>query len=289
MIAKKNNVAIKDKKEDEAFRFKCTMCGNGFTDHAHFFFKTRSQLYEKNNKYLSICKYCTMKLFEKYKSEFDELKALYYWCRKLDIFFDNEIYQSINEFTVEKYLELVNQPEYMFKCFDDSADISNKEIERLNSVIEMLSEEPEKYQLSGKNDKIYSAEWMGNYTLEELDYLNNYYKGLNNDYKITTENHKDYARKIAQASLYMNQCFQDVIQKKTDITAYTKARETFDTLSRSAKFSEQTRGINDVSLGGYGVTAELVEKHEWIPRHTVIKKDDVDKLIEYFSTIQESL
>ena len=48
---------------------------------------------------------------------------------------------------------------------------------------------------------------MGKYTQKDIDYLNKYYAGLERDYKIITENHRDYARKIAKASLQMDKAF----------------------------------------------------------------------------------
>lgn len=146
------------------------------------------------------------------------------------------------------------------------------------------------YITSQNQNKIYSHLWMGEYTQSDIDFLDNYLKGLHNDFKIITENHKDYAKKIAKASLHMDKCFQEMLQGISGADKrYKDARETFDTLSKSAQFSENTRGINDVSLGGYGVTFEKIEQKTWIPKHTPLEKDDFDKLIDYFSSIKKSM
>ena len=242
-------------------------------------------MYVANDKYAPICKQCVYELFKRYRNKYnDQMKAFYYLCMKLDIYFNEKAYASQGSKAISLipgYLTLMSQHPYNGLCFDDTINdglepsLVGKGITKNGTV---------------KSVKKYSAEWMGLYTDAELEYLDDYYKGLNEDYKIVTQNHKDYAKKISQASLYMNQCYQELLSGTAqNMDAYVKARDTFDTLSKSAKFSEQTRGINDVSLGGYGVTSELVEKGEWIPRHTPVEKDDVDKLIEYFSTIQESI
>ena len=70
---------------------------------------------------------------------------------------------------------------------------------------------------------------------------------------------------------------------------YKDLQETFDKLSKSAQFSESQRGINDVSLGCFGVIFDKVEKKQWVPTHIPLEKDDYDILLEAFSTIKKSV
>jgi len=137
---------------------------------------------------------------------------------------------------------------------------------------------------------IYDDRWMGKYSKKDIDYLNNYYAGLERDYKIITENHRDYARKIAKASLQMDKAFDDMINGIEGSDAkYKNAREAFDTLSKSAKFSESTRSVNDVGISSFSKVAAMVEAHNWIPEHKPLKKDTIDEMIDYLSTITKSL
>jgi hypothetical protein len=137
---------------------------------------------------------------------------------------------------------------------------------------------------------IYSKKWCGNYTQSDIDYLDDYYTGLDRDYKISTENHRDYARKIAKASLQMDKCFEDMMAGVSGAdTRYKNARETFDNLCKSAKFSESTRSLNDVGLSSFSIITDRVEAHNWIPEHKPVDKDDIDKLLDYLSTITKSL
>ena len=137
---------------------------------------------------------------------------------------------------------------------------------------------------------IYDEKWMGKYTKKDIDYLNNYYTGLERDYKIITENHRDYARKIAKASLQMDKAFDEMINGLDGADArYKNAREAFDTLSKSAKFSESTRSVNDVGISSFSKVAAMVEAHNWIPEHKPLKKDTIDEMIDYLSTITKSL
>ena len=142
--------------------------------------------------------------------------------------------------------------------------------------------------VSDEEEKIYDPFWVGSYTELELETLNNYYKDLQTDYKIVTVNHKDYAKKIAKASLAMDRAFEDMLKTGND-GLYKSARDTFDKLSQSAKFAENQRGLNDVSLGSYGVMADRVENNTWIPEYEPEDKDMYDKLLAQFANITRSL
>lgn len=139
-------------------------------------------------------------------------------------------------------------------------------------------------------ERHYNKKWMGEYTASDIDYLEEYYTGLDRDFKIVTTNHKDYAKKICKASLHMDKCFQDVLNGVSGADSkYKSARETFDTLSKSAQFSESQRGQNDVGLGCFGVTFDQVEQRKWVPKHIPMDKDSIDKMIDQFASIKESV
>lgn len=178
--------------------------------------------------------------------------------------------------------QLASLPQYRGLTFDHSVFDEGK-----NQTVKSGSADDIKYE---NEEKIYNKTWMGEFTRSEIEYLENYYAGLNRDFKIVTTNHKDYARKICKASLHMDKCFADMLSGVSGADKkYKQARETFDTLSKSAQFSESQRGQNDVSLGSFGVTFDMVEQDRWIPKHEVLEEDDYDKLIRQFSTIKESV
>lgn len=138
--------------------------------------------------------------------------------------------------------------------------------------------------------KIYSKEWMGWFTPEQLEYLENYYNRLVETFTITNVNHEDYARKVAKASLAMELAYQDVLNGIEGAEKrYKELKDAFDKLSTSAKFSESTRSRNDVGLGCFGRVFEAVERKTWIPEHKPLEKDEIDKLIDYFRNITRSL
>lgn len=148
-----------------------------------------------------------------------------------------------------------------------------------------------KTEFQGKNDPlIYSDEWMGEYTQQDLDRLNKYYEDLNTDYKIVTVNHRDYARKIAKASLMMDKAYEDMLKGVPGAEKmYTNAKDIFDSLSKSAKFSEDKRSINDVGISSFSKIVSMVENHNWIPEYVPKNKDMYDELLDALRVINKSL
>ena len=141
-----------------------------------------------------------------------------------------------------------------------------------------------------KEELIYSEFWMGEYTQKDIDLLDKYYAGLNRDYKIVTENHRDYAKKIAKASLMMDKAYEDMLKGVTGADKmYSSAKDIFDSLSKSAKFSEDKRSINDVGISSFSKITSIVENHNWIPQHVPKEKDMYDEMLEALSVINKSV
>lgn len=141
-----------------------------------------------------------------------------------------------------------------------------------------------------EEELVYSEFWMGEYTQKDIDLLDKYYAGLNRDYKIVTENHRDYAKKIAKASLMMDKAYEDMLKGVSGADKmYSSAKDIFDSLSKSAKFSEDKRSINDVGISSFSKITSIVENHNWIPQHIPKEKDMYDEMLEALSVINKSV
>lgn len=184
----------------------------------------------------------------------------------------------------------------------ENSNISKDEYDRINrkynkvngASTENISLELKDIELEVPNEEseplIYSDKWMGNYSESDIKKLDHYYESLENDYNIVTENHRDYARKISKASLQMDKTFDDMMNGVDGADKrYDNATKAFDLLSKSAKFSESTRSVNDVGASSFSKVAAMVESHNWIPEHKPLKKDTIDEMIDYLSTITKSL
>ena len=141
-----------------------------------------------------------------------------------------------------------------------------------------------------EEELVYSEFWMGDYSQRDIDLLDKYYAGLNRDYKIVTENHRDYAKKIAKASLMMDKAYEDMLKGVSGADKmYSSAKDIFDSLSKSAKFSEDKRSINDVGISSFSKITSIVENHNWIPQHVPKEKDMYDEMLEALSVINKSV
>jgi len=128
--------------------------------------------------------------------------------------------------------------------------------------------------------KVYSRDWMGDYSRSQIEWLDEYYANTCRDFMVVSRIHQDYAKKIAKASLSMDELYSAMLNGETGADKkYEKSKNIFDGLSISAKFSEKTRSANDVS--GFGSLSEIVAKLEqtgFLQRKIVFETDDVDKV-----------
>ena len=261
---------------------KCESCKKELVENN--FYNSNSPLFPSGK--VNICKKCILDMVN-----YDDMNSVYRMLQSLDIPFLYDYWDK----SVEKnphnpfgnYIRMANSlKQFNGLRYCDSSFDSSGGFEKDKSKSENTHSKTNKCS----DELIYSDEWRGSYSSSDLDYLDSYYKDLKSDFKIVTRNHKDYARKIAKASLAMDKAYEDMLQGVQGAdTRYKNLKDTFDQLSKSAQFAEDKRGANDVGLGCFGVIFDKVEKHNWIPKYEPMEKDDYDKLIEYFSTINKSL
>lgn len=269
-------------KKEDIDKIKCLKCGKTKSPNTSNFYANSNPLFTSDK--FEVCKECITtfigtKNSEGYRDRVISVLAI------LDKPFTEELWLMINEDWSKYIPPLSSLPKYKGLTFRDS---STTEI--MKKITEYEDDEEDIEPSVADTQKYYSKKWMGEYTRSDIEYMEDYYIGLDRDFKIVTTNHKDYARKICKASLHMDRCFQDVLSGVSGADAkYKSARETFDTLSKSAQFSESQRGQNDVSLGCFGVTFDQVEQRKWVPKHEPLEQDSYDKMLSQFSTIKESV
>ena len=241
------------------------------------FYKSRNAMVQHH----PYCKDCVNKMIN-----VNNLESVYSVLKVLDTPFIMDIWNDVcNSGTTNymgDYLRAINftyRKKYAGMGFDDSIFELSENEEISDNVQAAFDDTP-----------VWSDDWQGKYTKSDLKYLNDYYNGLQNDFKIITTNHRDYARKIAQASLSQMKAYQHLLQGEEGADlAYEKATKIFDMLSKSAQFAESQRGANDVALGCFGRVFDAVEKHNWVPEYIPTDEDMYDKLLNQFSNIERSL
>ena len=103
----------------------CPMCGKAYPKRQSNFAVYHSPMYNGTG-YLNICKDCLNVLFEMYVKQIgDTQKAIRQVCRKLDIYYSDEIYaqaQSVSagRSMIAAYMTKVNKMTYNGKTYDDT-------------------------------------------------------------------------------------------------------------------------------------------------------------------------
>jgi len=262
----------------------CSCCGK--PKKLDDYYKSYSPIHQYHEK-VTICKPCMYALVDE-----NDIRSIQNILRMLDKPFIHSLWKAsveeaerLNRSHFKTYMKNVVMRQNRDKTWADS-DIG--EMRKDNSEEDTVSVVGDQ---KDDGDKIYSREWLGYYYPSEIEYLREYLAGLNRDFRILTKSHQDYAKKIAKASLHMDKCFQDMQDGvKGSEKRYKEAKEVFDTLSKSAQFSEDKRGQNDVSLGSFSQITEMVENNTYVYEHkNDLDKDNYDKLLEEFSHIGKSI
>lgn len=135
--------------------------------------------------------------------------------------------------------------------------------------------------------KTYSSVWKGEYSKREIEILNAQFEAYKRDFVITDASQEDYTRKICKASLELDECTDGLRNGSVSEARYKLAKDTFDSLSKSAKFAKSQRG-DDASVGCFGQVFDMVEKNIWVDPYIPEEEDVYDKLISQLSNINRS-
>ena len=279
-------------------KITCIECGDDKVANPTNFYKSVSKEFEVYNGFNNTCKKCFKDMCYHPKSGVLSKEGVIKALKRLDKPFKNDIFEKfeVDSFNIGTYLKNLNL-KYKNVRFDDSdiKDTVTAKTAVVNSNSEQKSELKDSYEdinfeEDGSRKVSYDREWRGSYTPDELYYLNDYYKKLHGDYKIVTTNHKDYARKIAKASLAMDNEFNLSMQGVMGADKkYTDLQKVFDNLCKSAQFSANTKGANDVGVSSFSQIFEIVENHQWVETYVPLSKDEYDKMLEAFSSINKSV
>lgn len=131
---------------------------------------------------------------------------------------------------------------------------------------------------------IFSREWNGRFTQREIDYLDEYFQQLEDDFDLSSENMRDYGRKASKASLHADQTLDKVRRGEASISEWREAQAIFDTLSKSANFAACRRKPGEqAGLGALGLIIQKIEGMGILQSTKVtFPTDDVDRIIEDF-------
>lgn len=103
----------------------CSRCGKMFSKYRNFF-PVSYAAQHKGTGFLPICKECADRMYEEYLSQCGDPKmAVRQMCRKLDLYWDDEVYEvaikrSAPLSAMTKYMSKLTSNAYAGKCYDDT-------------------------------------------------------------------------------------------------------------------------------------------------------------------------
>lgn len=201
----------------------------------------------------------------------------------------NQTYQKISEDRRMKVLEelacqnMVKAMMMNYKYFDSSKEnvTSYQEAKETGMIVEEKDD----------NVKTFSEDFNGYFKPSELKYLREYYLGLDHDFDLSDTNQIDMAKKLAKASLQADKVQDDYMAGRCSLADVKDAMALFDLLSKSGNFAASKRKQDgDSTLTSWAETTYILETtgHP-CTRQIEWPKDDVDKTIDEFRHIVESL
>lgn len=162
----------------------------------------------------------------------------------------------------------------------------NEDTEKLEEIInpdnmeQGASEEPTR-----SDKKKYSTKWGGDFTEEELVYLEEQYKKAQEDYNLKTTNDLEYAQNVAVSGLIVRKTRKDYLNGEPGADKrYKESVAIYDSLCTSAKFNQKTRSENaETGLGSFGETWKRLEEMGFETVQVTFPKDDVDIILEEYA------
>lgn len=209
------------------------------------------------------------------------------------------VYQKANEDRRQVLLEQVAcsivptimQRVQNYKYVDNTQDVHTNTYEEAKENGKVADNVSPIAKKADPNVKTFSEEFNGNFKPQELEYLEKYYEGLENDFELSDTSLRDNAKKLAKASLLVDRVQNDYMLGRCPLQDVKDAIAQYDLLMKTGNFAACKRKPGDKSgMGSWAEIAFYCETHGHpMQRKIEWPKDDVDRTIEEFSYIVESL
>lgn len=205
----------------------------------------------------------------------------------------NKTYQKAFEETKKSILDrqtcqhVIKSMQIRYKFVDHTQDINVQSYEEAKEAGHVITTEEEK----DPNVKTYSEEFGGYFKADELKYLEDYYRQLENDFELSDVNLRDTAKKLAKASLQADKVQDRYMAGQATLQDVKDAMSLFDLLSKSGNFSASKRKPGDKGgMGSWGELSLYLETHGHpMTRKIEWEKDDVDKIIDQYRHITKAI
>ena len=202
----------------------------------------------------------------------------------------NTVFQSTTEERRQRILEqltcqeVVKKMQTVYRYVENTGDIHTLNYQEAKENGQIIEEKKD-------NVKTYSKEFGGYFKPDEIEYLQDYYRGLEEDFNLSDTNLKDIAKKLAKASLQADKVQDKYMSGQAPLADVKDAMTLFDLLSKSGNFAACKRKPEEKGeLGSWAeITYQLETTGHTCTRQIEWPKDDVDRTIDEYSHIITSL
>lgn len=144
---------------------------------------------------------------------------------------------------------------------------------------------------SDKNLKVYNEFFNGEFKPAEIEYLENFYQGLEEDFDLSDISLRDNAKKVAKASLLVDKVQNDYMAGKCSLQDVKDAIAQYDLLMKTGNFAACKRKPGDKNtLNNWAETTLYCETHGYpCVKKIEWDKDVVDTALDGLGYIIESM
>ena len=210
----------------------------------------------------------------------------------------NEKFMKLSEDMRESFLEKMTCEQVPcvmqinYEYIDNSQDVNINSYQEAKEAGHVIDNE-EKAKKKDANIKTYNAFFNGDFKPSELEYLENFYQGLNNDFDLDSADTalRDNAKKLAKSALTADKVQNDYMAGRCSMQDVTNAMNQYNSLLTISNFAANKRKPEEkTGLSSWAETTMYLETHgfpciekiEW-------PKDVVDIAIDGLNYIIESM
>lgn len=261
-MPRKAKIAEASDNFDDSHDYRCLRCGDIWENPiGHFYKSPWSDSFEKNSRYVPLCKKCVTELFDTYEKKYGTNTACILMCHKMDIPYYYSLYDSIiknnNNFSIGLYLRQINGRQYQFQDFSQS--ILNGELSKTRDDFEKSKEV--KWSKQDIKNRDYAIEVVGydpfsGYPEEDRRFLFNQLSPYLEDEDISDDAYKlSQILQIVDNNKQIRQCDVkianlDPIRDASDIKTLNSIKKTLveanDKIAKENEISVKNRSNKDV-------------------------------------------
>ena len=218
----------------EEKEFKCSACGNVYTNQDRNFAHSNSPFFAGNNHRLTICNKCLDSFVTQYQGILgNQEDALRRMCLHLDMYLDEKVLMqtrnvdSNKQSRIRRYIGNLNLTREGAKTYDDY--LAEKH------MFDIYSDEEFEEKIGSQTNELTKedyARWGAGYTVEEMILMNNHYYELNDQRTTEDPMQEVYIRDLCELKVLQTRAFV-----KNDIDSIQKLKKLYQETAKNANLN----------------------------------------------------